>query len=250
MIKFYTNYKILLFAVLMTFSVVALKSLAVHLNVQPIDLGSLHSAIVSGATFVIGFILSSTIADYKESERIPADVATCIEDMYMDTKHIHESYPVFDFNDFTKQLRSVASGFVADIRTKDYDSRDNIFALNSFFTKMEKKGVPPNFIVKLKQQQTILLRSRHRINYIQKIQFIPSATILARSIVLLVILTLLFTNVDGGLVIIGLISFVLLYMLLLIDVISTPFHISGKTRDDVSLFLVAEASQLLKNDAK
>ena len=61
----------------------------------------------------------------------------------------------------------------------------------------------------------------------------------------LVILTLLFTNVDGGLMIVGLISFILFYMLILINVISTPFHQAGKTRDDVSLFLVNEAANSL-----
>ena len=44
---------------------------------------------------------------------------------------------------------------------------------------MEQGNVPPNFIVKLKQQQTVLLRHRHRVDYIQRIRFIPSASILA-----------------------------------------------------------------------
>ena len=59
---------------------------------------------------------------------------------------------------------------------------------------MEKGGVPANFIVKLKQQQMALLRSRHRVNYIQRIKFIPSATILARSMVIVLIALLLVDN--------------------------------------------------------
>ena len=131
------------------------------------------------------------------------------------------------------------------MRTKTYDSRKDIHGLSQYFAQMEKAKVPPNFVVKLKQQQTALLRARQRVSYIQRIKFIPSATILARSIVVLVILTLLFTNVDGGLMIVGLISFILFYMLILINVISTPFHQAGKTRDDVSLFLVNEAANSL-----
>ena len=58
----------------------------------------------------------------------------------------------------------------------------------------------------------------------------------------------MFTNIDpfyGGLAIVGIISFVLVYVLVLISVISTPFHAAGKTRDDVSLFLVSQVAKRL-----
>ena len=117
---------------------------------------------------------------------------------------------------------------------------------------MEKAGVPANFIVKLKQQQAQLLRSLFRVNYIQKIKFIPSAFILARSIVVLIIVVLLLTNIDpfyGGLALTGTISFILLYMIILIQTISTPFHAKGKTQDDVSLFLLRETTTHLRSQA-
>jgi len=190
-------------------------------------------------------LLSATIADYKESERIPSDFASNLEDMYDDAASIHKSYPVFDINDFREQLRSIALGFSKDARKKSYDARQDIRKMSPFFSQMEIGKVPPNFIVKLKQQQTQLLRSRQRVNYIQRIKFIPSATVLARSIVIGVIALLVLTNIDpfyGGLVII---SFILIYMLILIKVISTPFHEAGTTQDDVSLFLVNDAAEYL-----
>ena len=246
--NFYIHYRVLLLSLTATALVIAVKAVTIYFDLRPIDLGSLHSAIVSGATFVIGFLLSATIADYKESERIPSDYATQIEDMYADAKSIHEHYPKFNLELFRKQLQKAAKGFVKDVRTKSYDSRSDIHGLSPFFSQMEQGKVPPNFVVKLKQQQTALLRARNRVSYIQRIKFIPSATILARSIVILVITTLLFTNVDGGLMIVGLISFVLIYMLILINVISTPFHSAGKTKDDVSLFLINEAANSLAQE--
>ena len=109
--------------------------------------------------------------------------------------------------------------------------------------------MPANFVVKLKQQQVALLRSRHRVNYIQRIKFIPSATILARSIVMALVVLLMITDIHpfyGGLVMVGLITFILVYMLILIKVISTPFHKAGKTQDDVSLFLISDAAEYLQ----
>lgn len=240
----------LLLSLAATAVVSVIKYCFIYFDLRPIELGSLHSAVVSSATFVIGFLLSATIADYKESERIPSDFAANIEDMYLDAEAVHASYPKFDLKGFKEQLSNVAEGFSKDVRTKSYDSRVDIRGLNKYFAEMESAGVPPNFVVKLKQQQTTLLRARQRVSYIQRIKFIPSATILARSIVVLVIATLLLTNVDGGLLIVSLISFILIYMLILINTISTPFHSAGKTKDDVSLFLVNDIASLLSKSTK
>ena len=141
-------------------------------------------------------------------------------------------------------------GFFAvdDACKRSYDACKDIRALGYYFAEMERGKVPPNFVVKLKQQQTVLLRSRHRVNYIQRIKFIPSATILARSIVAALITLLMITDIDpfyAGLAIVGAITFTLVYMLILIKIISKPFHKAGKTRDDVSLFLINDAADYL-----
>lgn len=241
-------FRIFILSLVLTVVIVALKYTFHYLGWELIEQTSLHNSVISSVTFVIGFLLSATIADYKESERIPSDFASNLEDMYEDAAQIHKSYPAFDLAKFKKQLHTVALGFGKDARKKSYDGRKDIRALGSFFAAMESGNVPPNFIVKLKQQQTQLLRSRQRVDYIQKIRFIPSATILARSIVIAVIALILLTNIDpfyGGLVISGIISFTLIYMLILIQFISTPFHKAGKTQDDVSLFLINDAAEYL-----
>lgn len=215
-----------------------------------IEQSSLHNGVISSATFVIGFLLSATIADYKESERIPAEFSANIEDMYADAEIIHQTYPKFNLEGFRSQLQQIAQKFDSEVRNASRGVSEKIRALNPYFGEMERAGVPANFIVKLKQQQLLLLRHRKRVTYIQRISFIPSATILSRSIVFFVILLLIVTNVDpyfGGLAIIGIISFVLIYMMILINVISTPFHAAGKTRDDVSMFLVESAAEFLRS---
>jgi hypothetical protein len=248
MFKSLKLFRIFTLSLILTIAIVAIKYLFHENGWEPIEQTSLHNSVISSVTFVMGFLLSATITDYKESERIPSDFASNLEDMYTDAEYIHKTYPKFDLEGFKKQLHSVAKGFSYDARKKTYDARKDIRGLAPFFAAMETGGVPPNFVVKLKQQQTQLLRSRQRVNYIQKIRFIPSATILARSIVVGVIVLLVLTNIDpfyGGLIISGIISFTLIYMLILIRTISTPFHEAGKTRDDVSLFLVNDAAQYL-----
>lgn len=241
-------FRIFIISLIAAFAAVAIKYLFHYLGWELIEQTSLHNSVISSVTFVIGFLLSATIADYKESERIPSDFASHLEDMYDDAVAIHQSYPVFDLEGFRKQLYAIAKGFGRDARKRSYDARKDIRGLAQYFIAMEIGKVPPNFIVKLKQQQTQLLRNRQRVNYIQKIKFIPSATILARSIVIFVLILMLLTNIDpfyGGLIISGIITFVLIYMLILIQTISTPFHEAGKTQDDVSLFLVSDAAEYL-----
>lgn len=53
---------------------------AVHYyDLEILELNSLLTSGIGGAIFIIGFLLSSVLADYKEAERIPADLRTSIE---------------------------------------------------------------------------------------------------------------------------------------------------------------------------
>lgn len=242
------RYGLFIFSLVITAILIGVKILLHLLGYEVMQLGSLHTGVVTGTFFVIGFLLSTTIADYKESERIPSEFSSVIENMYEDAKSIHVSYPGFDLEAYRKQLHQVAQSFSNDVRKKKHTTRLHVHKLNDSFVAMESAKVPPNFIVKLKQQQAQLLRVLARVTYIQRITFIPSATILAWSIVPLAVSMLLFTEIEpifGGMIITAIISFILIYILRLIQVISTPFHGEGKTQDDVSLFLVDETIRYL-----
>lgn len=57
--------------------------LVVHLlGWEMLVLSPLHATAVAGGFFILGFILSATIADYKESERLPAEFTAIVENMY------------------------------------------------------------------------------------------------------------------------------------------------------------------------
>lgn len=245
-----SQYRIFIISVLVTAVLVVIKYVLHYFGLELIVLGTLHGSAISGVIFVIGFLLSATISDYKEAERIPAEAASALEDMYEDTTAIHGSYPKFDLKGYRAQLLKVAQAITSDFRSsKSHKAKTQLFKLSELHANMEKAGVPANFIVKLKQQQAILTRHLFRVNYIQRITFIPSATILARSIVALAVGLLLFTEIQpyvGGMVLCSVIFFILMYVLQLIDVIKTPFHDEGKTRDDVSLFLLENTIEHLR----
>lgn len=243
------NFRLFVISFLITAILIVIKFVFHRLGIEIIELGSLHSSVITGTFFVIGFLLSTTMSDYKESERIPSEFSSVIENMYEDGYSIYKNYPKFDFETYKKQLERVASSFGTDVRHRKETTNLQIHKLSDSFAQMEKVGVPPNFITKLKQQQAQLTKSLLRVNYIQKITFIPSATILAYSIVILAISLLIFTEIEpfiGGMLITAGISFILIYILQLIQIIKTPFHVEGKTQDDVSLFLIDKTVQHLK----
>ena len=243
--------RIFVYALGLTVLVVGLKWLLHAYDLEPIPQTSMHNSVISSVIFVLGFLLSATIADYKESERIPAEFASLIEDTYEDAKSLQRAYPKFSLDTMRTHLIDILESFRDGTRSKRRVARREIHDLHTTFLEMEAAGVPPNFITKLKQQQAQLLRSLFRINYIQKIDFIPSAALLARLIVVLVVGLLLLTNIDpfySGLVLVGILSFILIYTLLIIKVIGVPFHAEGSTRDDVSLFLLEETRQHLRRD--
>lgn len=248
------NYRIFAISLIVAALVIVAKYILHYFELEPIEMGSLHGSVISGVVFVIGFLLSATIADYKESERIPADIASTLEGMYEDSLSIEQNYPKFKADNYRERLHAIARGYLVDLRSRSRKSvtRTELHNLNALHAQMESAGVPANFIVKLKQQQTLLLRHLFRVNYIQRIVFLPSANILAWSIVVLAAVLLLMTNMEpfvAGVVISGAIMFILAYVLQLIIVIRTPFHAEGKTRDDVSMFLIERARDHLSDRA-
>jgi len=154
MLKDLVLYRIFIVALLSSSVIIGIKYTFHALGWELVEQSSLHNGVLSSATFVIGFILSATIADYKESERIPAEFAANVEDLYMDAEVIHESYPDFDLEGFRSQLEDITRTFDRKVRDASRGASDAIRALNPYFGQMEKAGVPANFIVKLKTAAT------------------------------------------------------------------------------------------------
>lgn len=246
--------RVLVEATCVTALVIGLKLLLNHvLHFEPIEQSSLHNALISSAIFVMSFLLSSTISDYKESERIPAQFASTVDDMFHDAKQIHRAYPKFDLEKFRLGLIEIVKQFRAGTRKDRKVLRKEITDLHLSFYDMEKAGVPPNFITKLKQQTATLSANLFRVNYIQKINFLPSALLLGRLIVGLVVTILVLTDHGtsvGEIAITGGITFIMTYILRLIYVARIPFGSKGSSQDDVSLFLLREVRDYLTNEGK
>lgn len=238
-----TKFKIFRETIILVLFILVIKTILSHFGWEFISTSALMTSIISGSIFVLGFILSATYRDYKESEFVPVSVVTAIESIHSDGLLFKKQYKKFDFNELNTILISILDHFKKDLIAHTKKAYFKTNELTFIFEKLEKLGVPANYIVKLKQEQNVILRGILRVNYIQRIQPIPSAFILVQSIVIGLIIILLFTKMDSignELMAIGFITFIFIYMLKLIRVLEKPFHEEGSTMDDVSLFHLKE----------
>ena len=116
--------------------------------------------------------------------------------------------------------------------------------LSQTLEEMEGSDVPANYIVRLRSEQATLRKAALRVYHIQREEFLPSAKAMITSIVAIILLILLFTDMGGlleSLVTVGFLAFFFVYLLRLLNVIDKPFKAGHeRTDDDVSLFLLTE----------
>jgi hypothetical protein len=246
-----TKYKILRETLVWVLLVLVVKVIVSNLGWEFLSTSALLTSIISGSIFVLGFILSGTYRDYKESEYVPVSVVSSVESIHNDALLFKKEYKNFNYNELNKILQSILELFRKDLTAHTKKSYFKANELTHVFDKLEKMGVPANYIVKLKQDQNTILRGILRVNYIQKIQPIPSAFILVQSIVIGLTAILLFTRMDSlvnELMANAFINFIFIYMLKLIRVLEKPFHEEGSTMDDVSLFHLKEQQRRFAKD--
>jgi hypothetical protein len=213
-----------------------------------VTISTFLTSAIGGAIFIIGFLLSGILSDYKESERLPADIRVALEAIHDDAVCFSEKSPGFR----AAPLRTILLHILAALEkglghaAGHHDLQPVIAEIDKLapiFAQMDVLGMPANFVVRLRGQQDQLRRAIFRIYHIQSRQFVPSVYILAKTLVAATVLLLLFLKTDGSPgdnLIFGFISYLFIYALYLIDTLERPFRRDHDSVDDVSLFLLSE----------
>ncbi|MEW6394977.1 MAG: hypothetical protein AB1582_10530 [Pseudomonadota bacterium] len=213
-----------------------------------VTLSTLLTSAIGGAIFIIGFLLSGVLSDYKESERLPADIRVALEAIHDDAVCFAEPRADFEIN----PLRTILVNILKTLRIGlghqgAHRGLQPVIAevdkLTPVFAQMDSLGMPANFIVRLRGQQDQLRRCLFRIYHIQSMQFVPSVYILVKTLVAAIVLLLLFLETEGSpgtALIFGFISYMFIYALYLIETLEQPFRKDHDSLDDVSLFLLRE----------
>jgi hypothetical protein len=228
---------------------------AVHyFGFEFLQLNALLTSGIGGAIFIIGFLLSGILADYKEAERIPAEIRTAMEAINGDLTCFAETKPEFDLGECRRILVNIIGlmgsglGHANEHKNVPPVLRE-IDRLTPIFGRLEGMGMASNFVVRLRTAQDSLRRNMLRVYHIQKVQFVPSVHVLVRTLVLAIVLMMLFLKTEGApesAVMFGFISYMFVYAVYLIRLLEQPFAKEHASVDDVSLFLLHELRDKLQ----
>lgn len=225
--------------------------LAIRFGVQQADWPfinptTLLSAVVSGGIFVAALVVAGTLSDYKESERVPAEIVGSLMGIYTDARMFKLEKPAFDLEGLEIRLRKVVTSFIHDLENPGSRTcLDAVNAISESFAEMDRLEVIATYISRLRAEQGIIRKQVLRSYHIQETDFVPSAFTLVWAIVVLAIALLMVTVTEDtteSYVLLGAIYFSLIYLTRLLRVLDTPFQPRESSWDDVDLKLLREFS--------
>lgn len=234
--------------------IVAIKYVVHHFELDTLQLNALFGSIIAGGIFIIGVILAGTMSDFKECEKIPAELVASLENIHEEGVRMRGMSPSFNLDALRGVLVEIVDAFhhdLADPKSNERACLAAISRLTEHFTAMEACGLAPNFVVRLKTEQGNIRKQVLRVYHIQRTGFLPSAYVLVDAIILMVIITLMLAHIDHvvtALIQLGFISYLFIYMVKLLRAIDRPFRVTEQTMDDVSRFLLKEFTARLRGE--
>jgi hypothetical protein len=214
-----------------------------YLNYDVLSLTNLITAFISGAIFTIAIIFAGVLTDFKESEKIPGEIATSIRTMYSDLSLIRvpdkEIVPRMQ-GKVSKLLTTINTNF----RNNTWNLEEMDTAIDAFvedISRLVDMNVPPQYTVKLKNEIGIIDRLSHRVKTIAETSFIPVAYAISELAAAGVIILLFFVKLDPlyeGIVLFTVLCMLMIALLLLIKDMDNPFEVGQGSNADVDLFLL------------
>ncbi|MEH2528163.1 MULTISPECIES: hypothetical protein [unclassified Bradyrhizobium] len=230
------------------------KAIVHYVELEFLDLNGLVTSGIGGAIFIIGFLLSSILKDYKEAEQIPTALRTAIEAIDGDLECFGRTNERFNLG----EARLILLGVIGKLREglgHAYDHKnispvlDELAKLTPILGALEGMGMAANFVVRLRTNQDGIRRALLRIYTIQRVEFVPSVHVLVQTLVVSIILLLLLLKTEGdpaAALLFGFITYMFVYVLYLIRLLEQPFAKGRGSVDDVSFFLLDELEGQLR----
>lgn len=219
-----------------------LKFLAHTYGYEVMELNALFTSIVAGTIFLIGFLISGVLSDYKESEKLPSELSASMKSLFDDTYTVYkvkDSAVALEFIEYQKAfMATIKDWFYKRERTKAVLKK--ISDMNHFFIEMDKQGVQANYIIKMKNEQNSIRKMVLRMDTIRDTDFVSSAYTIVEVMGLLIVVGLIIIEIEpfyAALFLTLLITFLVSYMFLLIKDLDNPFdyNTNGESGTEISL---------------
>ena len=199
--------------------------------------------VVTGGIFLLGFMLAGVMADYKESERLPGELASALETIDDIITLAYEVKFSFDVKDLRSRLNQVTESIINFFERKH--NADVVFQKISSITEiaavMETANVG-GIISRMSVEQQNLRKLFTRVTVIKQTNFLSTGYALLQVLSLIIFGLLLISKFDSIFVsgiIVCFITQIFVYMIRLIMDVDQPFEYSVKglpRASDVDLF--------------
>jgi hypothetical protein len=235
------NIWILVRALILVMLIIGIKFLAHAFGLEFLTLNNLFSGIIAANVFLMGFLLSGVLSDYKESEKIPGEIASSINNIYSELIYLHDDKNILKSKECLKYCHELTGSILDWFHRKEKTS--SLIAktryLNSLFAKIEN-DTQANYIVRIKNEMSNLSKTIIRVDTIRDTDFITSGYQIAISITSLMCFGLVFSKIDPfyeSLFFVGVISYLMIFLILLIHDLDNPFAYNEKySAENVSLY--------------
>lgn len=228
---------------------VGLKIFAHHFNLEILSLSPLFSGVVGATVFLLGFMIAGTLSDYKESERLPSDLAACLYSIKDEFEIALKGKGKKVASACKKDLELTCTNILKWLRGKvALDTvLESISGFNQRFIELEPH-VQATFINRLKSEQNQARRIILRIQTIRETTFVNTGYVIAELSTFLLLLGLILTKNQPfieSIFFVGFITFILTYMIALIADLDNPFNYKNELEsNEISL---KELENLKKN---
>jgi prevent-host-death family protein len=222
-------------------AVVVVAKIAVHqLGWEYISLNALFTGIIAANVFLMGFLLSGVLSDYKESEKLPGEVSACLENIAQEALGVGLGRPEIDPGPTLGRVAQLSADILSYLNKK-LDMAGLLDSIDDLTVKYA--GLDPStqgtWIARLKAEQSNLRRTMIRINVIRETNFVSTGYLLADVITILLCVGLVLTQLDPfyeSLIFSGVIAYLMVFLLMLIRDLDNPFgYYEGASNADVSL---------------
>jgi hypothetical protein len=240
MIKFLHKWPLAMRVILVVIIIMAIKMLAHFAGIEVISLNTLFSGLVAANVFLMGFLLSGVLSDYKESEKIPSELATSLEAIHDEASIVWKTKSEEAAKICMDRIVLLGESIIEWLykRLSTDEVLTQIKDLNDSFVSLEK-FIPVQFISRMKVEQTNIRRMVTRIKTIRETSFVSLGYAIATIMTVILSIGLILAKIESyyeSFFFVGAITYLLCFMLLLIQDLDNPFGFYEKSSsEDVSL---------------
>ncbi|MEB3199740.1 MAG: hypothetical protein VKK62_04325 [Synechococcaceae cyanobacterium] len=232
-----------------------LKLLVHRLGLELISLNPLFSALVASTVFLLGFLLNGVLTDFKESEKLPGEIATSLETLSLELRAIPSHNPGAEIDPACRAVRQLGWEMLGWIRG-GLSTADLLQGFQRCHGQVVAAAalLPPSTLKgRLMAEMATLLRAINRIETIRETSFVPLVYWLAYAGTALLCGGLILaesTDVREAFFFLCVIAFLLIFLLQLIRDLDNPFgQGDSDSAEDVSLEVLEAALLRLDRSA-